>query len=798
VERLFQDVRFGLRTFVRQPAFSLTAVLAIALGIGANAAVFSVVNAVLLKPLPFPQPEQLVYIYDTYPAVRNASVSFRKYAMLRDGNRSLAALGAGAPTRLTLTGNGDPEEIVGYQMSATLFRALGVAPLRGRFFSDAEDTPHGPKAIVLSEGLWRRRFGADPNTIGSSITVNGLSRTVVGIMPAEGVYPARTEAWVPVALGVEESRGLGNFLRLVGRARPGISIEQVKQDLEALTSTYNKENGISRDTAVLALQEVGRSARRTQLLILQGAVAFVLLIACANVANLLLARSVNRERELAVRIAMGASRFHIVRQLLTESVLLALAGGGCGVLLAGWLLRLFISLAPQNFPRLSSLGIDGGVLAFTIALATITGLLFGLAPVLRGLSDQPHEALREGARGGMSRRARVSSRVLVVAEVALALVLAAGAGLMVKSLIRLEHEKTGLDAHGLLSFELALPNAKYDDSRAVDFIERAMHEIRIAPDVRGAGAINMLPMVNFGFNGPFRIDGRPPFPADGRAPVVEYRMVTPGYFQAAGIPLRAGRDFSDRDRANTAPTVVINEAMAKKFWPNANPVGSRLFLGLDDESTAREIVGVVGDVRSSRLDTAPVPETYVPYAQVPYGTMGVVVRTGTSDPESVLPVIRQRLAVLDADLPLTRVRRMEDVVSASAGETRLSSTLTALFALLAAVLASLGVYSVIAYAVAQRTRELGVRVALGAAPRRVAALVIGEGLLLAVSGIAIGLIGALTLTRFLTSLLYNVTPTDPIVFFLTSLGVLVIATLASYVPARRAMRVDPMAALRAE
>jgi putative ABC transport system permease protein len=727
--------------------------------------------------------------------VKYASVSFRKYVMLRDGNRTLTALGAGAPRRITLTGRGDPEEVVGYQMSATLFRAIGVTPLHGRFFTDLEDTPNGPKAIVLSEGLWRRRLGADPRIVGGAITVNGESRVVVGVMPGAAAYPARTEAWLPLALSPETAPP-SNFLRLVGRTRPGVGIAQARQDLANLTRTYNRENGISRETAVLPLEELGRLERRTQLLILQGAVAFVLLIACANVANLLLARSVSRQRELAVRAAMGATRLHIVRQLLTESVLLALAGGGLGVLLAGWLLRLFVSLAPPNFPRLTAIGIDTGVLAFMLGLAALTGFLFGLAPVLRGTRAQPSDALREGVRGGLSPRARASSRALVVSEVALALVLATGAGLMVKSLIRLQHEDAGFDSRNLLSFELSFPASKYKPEQAVDFVRRALEEIRSTPGVRDAGGIHMLPLVNFGNNGPFRIDGRPPFPNDGRAPVVEYRGVTPGYFEAARIPLRAGRTFTERDSADAPSVIIINETMARQFWPGSNPIGARIALGGDRRLV--EIVGVVGDVRSARLDTAAVPETYAPHAQFPSTSMGIVVRTDSDDPAAVLPGIRHRLAALDPDLPLSRVRTMDDVIRASAGDTRLSSMLTALFALLAAVLASLGVYSVIAYSVAQRTRELGVRVALGADRRRVAGLVVSEGLTLAVVGIALGLVGALLVTRSLTSLLYEVRPNDPAVLAGTCLGVLVVAVVASYVPARRAMRVDPMVALRAE
>jgi predicted permease len=397
--------------------------------------------------------------------------------------------------------------------------------------------------------------------------------------------------------------------------------------------------------------------------------------------------------------------------------------------------------------------------------------------------------------------------VLVVAEVALALVLAVGAGLMMKSLLRLQHEQTGFNAEGLLTFEVSLRGAKYADSeggdarfspRMADFMRRAVAEIAAAPGIRAAGAINMLPLVTFGFNGGFRINGQPPFPDDGRAPVVEFRMVTPGYFEAAGVPLKAGRLFSHRDTAKSAPMVIINETMARRFWPNANPVGSRVWLAIDDQKTLREIVGVVGDVRSWRMDIAPVPETFVPHQQAPTGGMGIVVRTTSADPRSVVPAIRERVAALDPDLPLTRVRTMDDVVDASTGDTRLSSTLTSIFALLAAVLASLGVYSVVSYSVAQRTRELGVRVALGADGHRVARLVVKEGLLLAAVGVAMGLGGALVLTQSLKTLLYEVSPTDPLVMAGTCAAVLAIALLASYVPARRAMKVDPMVALRAE
>jgi putative ABC transport system permease protein len=479
-------------------------------------------------------------------------------------------------------------------------------------------------------------------------------------------------------------------------------------------------------------------------------------------------------------------------------MLLALAGALAGVLLAKGLVRLFVGLAPSSFPRLQSISVDAGVLAFTLGLATLTGLIFGLGPARRGFAADPTESLRDtGARGATSAGARGASRVLVVAEIALAFMLVVGAGLMVKSLLAIQRQDPGFREEGLFTFELHLPGARYPDATPAGAIERILQQVRAIPGVQSAGAINYIPLSNFGFNGGFAIEGRPPFQRD-TAPVVEFRVVTPGYFGTMGIPFRLGQDFTQGDNAAGRPVVIINQAMADRYWADENPVGAHVQLTADRGTVWREVIGVVGSVRSARMTAPPVPETYLPHAQVPVGAMGFVVRTDGMNPAATMPAIRQRIAEADRDLPLVRVRSMAAIVDASAGDTRLSSVLTAIFALLAALLASVGIYSLIAYSVAQRTREIGIRMALGADRRAVTRLVVREGLALAVMGLVAGICGALLLTGALDSMLYEVDPADPGVLVLTGLGVLAIAALASIVPALRALRVDPATALRAE
>jgi putative ABC transport system permease protein len=797
VENLIQDLRYGLRTFVRQPAFAATAIVALALGIGANTAVFSVVYAVLLKPLPFTQPDRLIYLHDTYPAVPSASVSWPKFVALRDGNRTLGSLAAFASGSLAITGRGEPQQIAAQRVSGDFFTVFGVPPIAGRPLTRADDVENGGKVIVLSYGLWQRQFAGDPTIVGQAVTVNGEPYTVASVMPAAFTYPAGTDAWVPLALPAAFQGN--NFLRVVGRMNPGVTVTQAFDDLHAVTVAFNQANQLQRDLRIYPLHDFLASRNRQMLLVLQGTVAFVLLIACANVANLLLARSVSRGRELSIRAAIGAGRGRLVRQLLTESVLLSLLGSIVGVLLASWLLRLFLTLAPVNFAGVQTIRIDTQILLVTFGIAMATGVLFGLAPARHGFRVDPNDSLRDtGARGATSAGAKGASRALVVAEVSLAMVLVIGAGLMVKSLMRLQSQDAGFKPDGVMTFQLNLPASRYSTpEKAVTTVERVVSELRSIPAVSAAGATNMIPLVNFGMNASFSIAGRPPFAQQGRAPVVEYRAVTSGYFAAMGIPMKRGAEFTGKETAATPPIVIINETMARQFWPDANPVGERVQLTWEPPSVVREIVAVAGDARSQALSAAPALESYVPYAQSPFPGMGFVVRTQGVDPASILPAARQRIGAIDPDLPLVRPQTLATVVEASAGGTRLSSILTAVFALLAALLASVGIYSLIA------TRSPSARGARhprrsGADRRAVVRLIVGEGLTLAAIGIGIGLAGSYLLTGTLRTMLFEVSPIDPTVLAATSAAVLLVAVVASYVPARRALRVDPMTALRAE
>lgn len=794
METLWQDVRYGARTFLRAPGFTLTAVLALALGIGANTAVFSVVYAVLLKPLPYPNPDALLFIRDTYPAVPLASVSVAKLEALESRNRTLSALGGMAPGSVTLTGSGDVEQISVTRISAPFMHAIGVPPLLGRWFTDDEDLPTGPPAIILSYELWQRRFGGDPAVLNTTVQVSGASRTIVGIMPDGQGYPTRTAAWIPLAMAPNTPPG-SNFLRLIGRMKDGVTIEQARQDLSAISDAFNQQYGLQRDVSVLPLHESQVSNNRRMLLVLQGAVAFVLLVACANVANLLLARSVARRRELAIRSAIGAGRGRIFRQVLTESLMLSIAGGAVGILLASWLMRLFLSFSP-NLPRVQSISVDGGILLFTLAVAMFTGILFGLAPARHGFSADPNESLREGGTRSATGGSKGVSRTLVTVEIALALVLVVGAGLLVKSLIRMQSESPGFRTDDIFTFNVSLPVAKYDNRLAPDFYRRLLEELRALPGVQAAAAIDFVPTINWGFNGAFTIVGQPPF-EPGKGPITEFRTVTPGYFSTMGIPVMRGRDVTEADGAGGRLVVIINETMATRHFQNMDPIGAGLRFG--NSTTTYEVIGVVGDVRDATLDRAPVPEVFRPHAQFPSNGMGIVIRlAGGIRPDAVIPGVRQRLAALDPDLPVIRPQMLATSVDASTKNARMVSLLTSMFALVGALLASIGIYSLIAYSVAQRTREIGIRVALGANRPAVVKMIVAEGLMLAAGGVAVGLAGAYFLTQTLQTLLYEVEPTDPAVLASTCAGVFIVALLASVVPALRALRVDAMTALRAE
>ncbi len=795
MDRLWQDSRFGIRTMIKSPGFAAAAAVTLALGIGANTAVFSAVNAVLLKPLPFADPDRLVMVFDVQPEVPRAPASFPIYVDWRDENRVFTLVGGSSPRSVVLTGSGDPTRVNGASVTSTFFTVLDVPPFVGRPISAEEDQPGGPKAVVLSYRLWEQRFGADPELVGRTITLDGEPHLVVGVMPPGFDYPQRAQLWLPLARAFDETTRDGHFMRVVARLKPDVTFEQARTEMEALGQRLSELRSHPHGTTIRSFGEflVGNSGR--PLLVLLGAASFVLLIACVNVANLLLARAVSRERELAVRVALGAGRVRLLRQLLTESVALALLGGGLGVVAAGWLIRLFMGLAPASFPRLADIGVDLRVLAATAAASVLTGVVFGMLPAMHALRANPNQSLRDGSgktSGGA--RARRANRLLVTTEVALALVLLVGAGLMVKSLYRLQAEDPGISVDRLLTFQVELTSGRYDSNETGwTFYRDLLDRLRALPGIESAGGINLLPLDNWGWNTSFQIEGHEPWPA-GQEPIAEHRAVTSDYFGTMGIPVVRGRAIDDRDTAAAASVVMINDSFARQFFENEDPIGRRIVRG----GVPVEIVGVAADVKQSRLDRPTAPEIYHPITQATYGFLAVVVRARTSDPLALVPAVREQVAALDPDLPITQVATMRQVVSASVRQPRLSSTLIGLFAALAALMATVGVYGVMSYSVSERTRELGIRIALGADARSVMRLVVAEGLTTAGVGTAVGALASVALTRVLGSQLYEVSPTDPLVLGATAAGVLVVAMAAALVPARRAMRVDPMVALRAE
>ncbi len=808
MERLWQDLRYGVRMLVRFPGVTAAALTALALGTGVNTALFSIVNAVLLQPLPFPDSHELVQVWRTeLPRLQYGSASYPRYVDWRARNRVFEESGAYTAAGLTMTGRDVPERVAAGRATTSFFRTLAVPPVIGRYIADEEDQVGGSKVVVFGEQYWRRRFGADAGLIGSSLTLDGQAHTVIGIAPAVYTEMWRVDVWVPLAMAVDHSRRGNNFLLFVGRLREGLTIDQARVSLADLGVEMTRDYPDDRyGFFVLSLHDVLTQGPRAALWILLGATGFVLLIACANVANLLLARAVTRQREMAVRAALGAGQGRLLRQLLTETVVLAIAGGALGLLLATALLRVFALVAPANFPRLSAIGLDVRVLVFSLLVATIVGLLAGVVPAFHTARAEPSDALRDGgSRGATAGRARAANRLLVIGEVALAVMLVAAAGLTVRSLQELMRQDLGLTTRGVLTFTVGLPGLQAIDvthrntaERSSQFFRTFEDRLRQLPGVTAAGAISMLPIAATGNNGPVRLPDRVIRPED--SPLAEFRAVTPGYFETMRVPLVAGRLPDARDHADSTLVVVINETLARQLWPGEAPsavIGRQLGLGYDPRTAWRAIVGVTRDVRSRRPDAPPDAETYVPHAQIPLPSMSFTVRAEGA-PDALVPAIRRELAQLDSQLPLASVRTFDEVIVGATRNSRLYSALAAVFGLLATLLAIVGIYSVMSYSVAERTRELAIRCALGASRQRMLQLVLGEGFVLSAIGIAAGLGGALALSQLMRSRLYGVSPTDPLVFAATAAGVAFMAILGYLVPAIRAARVEPAVALRAE
>ena len=808
---LSYDIRYALRSLRRSPVFTVVAVLTLSLGIGATTAIFSVVHGVLLTPLPFPDAGRLVIVWmDNRRMGMSEDIhSWPNYVDLRTQNQvftDLAGYGGGGQN---VTGGCpedacEPQRVGAAFTTANLFSVLGVSPALGRTYTSEEEEPGNEGVVVISHGLWTRLLAADSAAIGRTIRLNGRERTVIGIMPRGFAFPEPdTDLWVPLALPPQAREARSSyFLRVVGRLKPGVTLERAQLDMSVLAQRLEMQYPVNRDLGVnlepLTEEVVGRTLR-TALWVMLGAVGAVLLIACANVANLLLSRAAVREREIGVRVALGAGRLRLVRQLLTESVLLAILGGALGIFLAWTGLRLLTGIAPAEIPRLEHVRIDVVVLLVTLGISMLTGVVFGLVPALHASRSSLTDALRESGRGGTAgRRGHRMRRGLAVAQVALVVVLLTGAGLLFRSYLQLQQVDLGFRPERLLTMRLALTGASYQSpEQRIAFFDALLERLRQVAGAAGAGAISDIFLSQTPTSTTFTIEGRPRT-LEMENIEVPLDAVTPDYFRVMGIPLLRGRTFTEQDARDGPQVAIINENMARRFWPDEDPVGKRFkYGGPESEAPWNTIVGVVGDMRRTGYDAPVRYETFRPYTQRAVGQMTVVVRT-TREPLTLAPSVREVVRSIDPELPVFQVSSMDERLAAMVAQRRFSMTLLGVFAALALVLGLVGVYGVTSYLVAQRTREFGLRIALGADPARVVRLVVGQGMLVAGIGVALGLAGALALTRLMASLLYDVSPTD----FATLAAVtalLVMATLlANYVPARRAARADPLAALRAD
>jgi putative ABC transport system permease protein len=816
MKTLWQDIRHGLRMLAKSPGFTSVAILTLALGIGANTAIFSVVSAVLLRSLPFPAPKELVRVVSVR-ARDNApdNASYPDFTDWRAQSHSFSQMAAYRTESFTLTGQGDPAHIEGAVVSAELFPLLDVHPILGRTFLPEEDSPaagNSGLAVILSHGLWRQRFGADPGIVGRTIDLDNQSFTVVGVMPPGFQFPIQSgsiDFWTTIAVDLVEMPGEkpmasqrgAHYLDVIGRLKPQVSPSHAQAELATIVSNLNKQYTDNAPRTIWVVPELHQlvSGVRPALLILLGAVGCVLLIACANVGNLLLSRGAARHHEMAVRGALGASRWRMIRQLLTESIMLAFAGGVLGVVLALWGIPPLIRLVPEDVPRITDIHLNAPVLLFTAALSLFTGVLFGLAPALRLSRAGFLESLKESGRGALHgvHSSRLRS-VLVVCDVAVAAILLVGAGLLIKSFLRLEHVDPGYDPHRVLTFKVDLPDSTYTRERQVAFYREALARLDQLPGVRSASAVRPLPLDGDEVDTVLQLDGQPVDRSNSLR--TSYTWVEPNYFGTVGMRLRGGRDFDDRDNLATTPVVIINETIARRYFAGQNPIGKRIrpLIGNGYPSPPmREIVGVVGDVKQTGLTTETGPQVYVPRSQSPFVSMIFVVRTEVA-PLSVLSAARKEILEIDKDLPTYSVKTLDQYFAQSIGQPHFFTTLLGIFASLALLLAAVGLYGVISYSAVQRTHEIGVRMALGAGKKDVLKLVVGQGFKLTLIGVAIGVAGALVLTRLLSALLYDVQPTDPATFFAVSLVLMCVALLACYIPARRAMRVDPMVALRYE
>lgn len=808
MDTLAQDVRYAVRRLVKSPGFSLIAILTLALGIGANSAIFSVVNAVLLRSLPYAAPDRLVMLFNVRGDNPRFPVSAPNYLDFQGQTQLFTGAAAYDEGReYNLVGIGDPMRLKGAEVSAEFFDVLGVRPALGRGFRAEENEPGAGPVVVLSHAAWQQYFGSDPGAIGRTVSLDGVTRTVVGVMPAGFDFPREATLWTPLEYDApfrDDSNRGSHYLGVIARLRPGVTAEHANAEMHLLGTRLAAEYPplAKSSAAAVSMREVMVGEIRPALLMLLGAVGLVLLIACANVANLLLARAAAREGELAVRTALGAGRGRLVRQLLTESMILALSGGVVGLLLAYWGTKALMVLRPREIPQLDAVGLDGAVIAFTLGVAVVTGILFGLVPALQVARTDLSTSIREGSRGSLSGRAAGRVRgALVVAEMALAVLLLAGAGLLIRSFVELVSVDPGFRPEGVLSVNVSLPNTSYPDDAAVrQFHSRLQARLRALPGVTSAGAVFALPLAGWGAKaGFYPADGEPPRP--GEMPIAHANVATPGYFTAVGIPLLRGRSFTPADREGAPAALLLSESAARLIFPGEDPLGKRVALTLGSAShpdgVSGEVVGIVGDVHQAGLDTGIEPEVYVPFDQVPFSSMTLTLRT-TAPPFSLAAGVRNAVREIDPNLPVNEFQTVDQVVAASVSQPRFYMLLITVFAAVALVLASIGIFGVISYSVTQRTREIGMRMALGASTRAVLVIVVGEAMRLVALGLGIGLLLTFSVARVAKGMLYGIAPSDPLTLAAVVVVLGGVALLASWLPARRATCIDPMVALRQE
>jgi putative ABC transport system permease protein len=807
---LLQDIRFGVRMLVNKPGVAILAVIALALGIGASTAIFSVVNTVLLRALPYPNEDRLVMIWEqNRPRSRDRNVvSPANFLDWREQNKVFEDMSALYGATYNLTGLGNPEEVTAMAASPNLFDVLGSHAMLGRTFTQDDGVTGKDNVAVLTYAFWQKHFGGDQNVVGKTFALDGVAITVVGVMPAGFDFFVKEnsnikkspEFWLPIAFTQRSRERGGRSLSAIGVLKPGVTIDQARAEMNALGARleqqypdFNRGWGIN----LVPLHTQFAGDLKPALMILLIAVGFVLLIACANVANLLMARSVARQKEFAIRTALGAGRLRLLRQLLTESVLLAVAGCAIGLLVAHWGMDALLSISPRDLLSFTSVTIDKRVLGFALALSVLTSLIFGLLPALEASRPNTNESLKEGSRGTSGGRAHRVLNWFVVAQVALSLMLLIGSGLMIKSLMRLQSVDPGFDPNNVQTISVTLPRARYTEPpRRIEFFQQLLARVRQLPGVSGVGAASAPPFMGLGAATGFDIEGQPVLPSAQKA-ITDVRVVDQEYFKTMGIPLLKGRTFTDREETQQSRVTIISDTLARQYFPNENPLGKRITISMKEQNDPCEIIGVVGDVKMKGLDIAARPMVYWPHAELPYLSMTLLVRTDGST-AGIAASLEREVRALDKDQPISDVRTMNEWLADSIARARFATLLLGIFAVVALMLASLGIYGVMAYSVTQRTNEIGIRMALGATRADVVLLVLKRGLLLAVSGVAIGLIGSVGLTRLLTGLLFGVSVTDPAIFGLVPILLLAIALLAVYLPARRATRVDPLIALRYE